>query len=145
MDEKDKAKQRKYIRHSADLPIEIQMGDLVTHKTEYLNNVSFGGLSFKSGTPVELGTVIKIKIPLTRPVFETTGKVKWCECDKDHYDVGVEFITPKDMFKIRMLEQICHIENYKKKIKDKDGRNVTGEQAALEWIRKYADKFPQDK
>ncbi|MGA2090099.1 MAG: PilZ domain-containing protein [Endomicrobiales bacterium] len=141
------SEKRKYIRHSADMPIEIKLQDLVTHRTEYLNEISFGGLSFRSSIPVPIDTVIDIRIPLVRPVFSTTGKVVWCRPnanDKTVFDIGVQFIGPKDSFKIRMLEQICHIENYKKELCKKTGQPVTGEQAALEWIRKYADKFPRN-
>jgi hypothetical protein len=56
----------------------------------------------------------------------------------------VQFTAPTDSFKVRMLEQICHIEVYKKELRKKQGRRVTGEQAAIEWINKYAEKFPKD-
>ena len=135
---------RKFIRHAAGLPIEIALGDLVAHKKEYLNNISFGGLSFKSRESVETGTLINIRIPLVRPMFTATGKVAWCRKEGAVFNVGVKFVTPADGFKIRMLEQICHIETYKKELRKTAGHHVTGEQAALEWIRKYADKFPKD-
>ena len=135
---------RKFIRHGASLPIKVGLGDLVTHKKEYLNNISFGGLSFKSREEVKIGTVIDVRIPLTRPVFESKGKVTWCVKNVKHFDVGVQFTAPADTFKVRMLEQICHIELYKKELRKKQGRKITGEQAAIEWISKYADKFPKD-
>jgi hypothetical protein len=135
---------RRFIRHCADLPIEIMMSSLVTHKKEYLNDIGQGGLSFKSQAPLANGTIIEIRIPLTRPVFCAQGKVVWCKKNIDYYDVGIEFVGNKDPFKIRMVEQICHIENYKREIREKEGRILTGEQAALEWIRKYADKFPRE-
>jgi hypothetical protein len=137
---------RNFIRHMADMPIEIRLQDIVTHRTEYLNEISFGGLSFRSAIQVPLDTIIDIRIPLVRPVFSAQGKVVWCRPDgkdKTIFDIGVEFLGPKDSFKIRMLEQICHIENYKQELAEKTGRPVTGEQAAIEWIRKYADKFPR--
>ena len=135
---------RKFIRHDADIPIEIGLGDLVAHKKEYLNNISFGGLSFKSREEVKIGTVINVRIPLVRPMFESKGVVTWCVKNDEHFDVGVQFTAPADSFKVRMLEQICHIEVYKKELRKKLHRRVTGEQAATEWINKYADKFPKD-
>ena len=42
-----------------------------------------------------------------------------------------------------MVEQICHIEQYKQDVFEKDGRRLSGEQAALEWIEKYATDFPE--
>jgi PilZ domain len=144
MDNSSEKESRKFIRHDAALPIEISLGDIVAHKKEYLNNISFGGLSFKSREEVKIGTVINVRIPLVRPMFEAKGKVTWCVKNDKHFDVGVQFVTPADDFKVRMLEQICHIEVYKKELRKKQGRRVTGEQAAIEWISKYADKFPKD-
>ena len=126
------------------MPVQISLGDVVAHRTEYLNNISFGGLSFRSGIPVEKGTRIKIKIPLVRPIFEADGKVIWCRKGDGTFDVGVKFISPGDNFKIRMLEQVCHIQSYKTEVYEKEKRVLTGEQAALEWIKKYADKFPRE-
>jgi hypothetical protein len=141
---------RKHVRHEADIPIEVWLGDLVANNKEYLNNISFGGLSFRSHTSVPVKTVIKIRIPLVRPVFEANAEVKWCQPSKTAtgiFDVGVEFIsaaTDKDKFRIRMLEQICHIETYKHEVETAHGRCLSGEEAALEWINKFADKFPKE-
>ena len=44
---------------------------------------------------------------------------------------------------MRMVEQVCHIEHWKKEIREKEGRELTGEQAAMEWIKKYAKDFPR--
>ncbi|MCX5777747.1 MAG: PilZ domain-containing protein [Elusimicrobia bacterium] len=146
IDVNSECEKRNFIRHMADMPIEIHLQDIVAHRTEYLNEISFGGLSFRSTVAVPIDTLVDIRIPLVRPVFSTQGKVIWCRpdaADKTIFDVGVEFVDKKDSFKIRMLEQICHIEDYKKELAAQAGQPVTGEQAALEWIRKYADKFPR--
>jgi len=41
------------------------------------------------------------------------------------------------------VEQICHIEQYKRDMRDQEGRELTGEQAAYEWIERFAAEFPQ--
>jgi len=41
-----------------------------------------------------------------------------------------------------MVEQVCSIESYQKKIYETEGRRLTTEQAAMEWIAKYAAQFP---
>lgn len=139
------SERRAHERHTADMPIEVRLQDIVTHRTEYLSEISFGGLSFRSRAPLAEGTPVDIRIPLVRPVFHAAGRVVWCRpsaADAAVYDVGVEFIGAKDNFRVRMLEQVCHIENFKKELAAQTGRPVTGEQAAIEWIRLYADKFP---
>jgi len=132
---------RKFERRRLEVPVEIALKELVAHQTEYLKDVSIGGLCFIAKAPVKENTVIHIRMPLTRPVFKTSGKVVWCKKVEDHYEVGVAFSEMQDRFKVRMFEQVCHIENYKKEILDHEGRTLTGEQAALEWIAKYAKTF----
>jgi hypothetical protein len=41
-----------------------------------------------------------------------------------------------------MVEQICHIEAYRRNILQTEGRVLDGRSAALEWIDKYAADFP---
>jgi hypothetical protein len=137
-------KKRKSSRHEAGIPIEISMGDLVVNSKEYLKNISVGGLCFKSNVFVKPATPVRIKVPLVHPIFESMSQVIWCKRNGDVYDVGVEFAGPKDLFKIRMLEQICDIEEYKKYALEKEGRVLSSEEAALEWIGKFADKFPEE-
>ena len=69
--------------------------------------------------------------------------VVWSRKHDTHYDVGVEFNNSESKFQVRMLEQICYMEEYKKEILDKDGRVLTSEEAAIEWITKFAAKFPK--
>ena len=134
---------RKYIRHPSDMPLEYELGDIVAHKKEYLNDVSQGGLSFLSSRYIEAGSIIKIQIPIREPMFQADGVVVWCHEKNGSYDVGVKFKEFKTEYGLRMVEQVCHIEHYKKEIFKKEGRKLTGEQAAIEWISKYAKDFPK--
>lgn len=133
---------RNFIRHPSNIPIDFHMEELVTKGNEYLKNVSFGGLSFSSEQELTTGTVISIKIPFIQPVFQAVGRVSWCRPENDQFEVGIEFIDKDDMFRARMVEQICHIEQYKQEVLKKEGRKLNGEEAALEWIEKFAPMFP---
>ena len=132
---------RKYIRHPMDIPIEVVFqGE--SSKND-LNNLGLGGLSFYTHQVYRAGDIVTIKILLVSPAFEVATKVVWCQAQtQGGYDIGVEFISNEDIFKARMVEQICHIEHYKKEVLEKEGRNLDGRQAALEWIEKYAADFP---
>lgn len=131
---------RKYIRHPSDIPIEINGIDM--QDIESLHDVSFGGLSFISKNRIKPDSKISITIKFVTPFFVSLTIVKWCRKHGDHYDVGVSFCDPEDAYRARMIEQICHIEHYKREVLIKEGRKLTGEQAALEWIQRYAAKFP---
>ena len=41
-----------------------------------------------------------------------------------------------------MVEQLCHIEHYRNEVNRKEGRDISSEEAATEWIAQFADKFP---
>ena len=134
---------RKYIRHPTDVPIIYELESVVKDKKEYLSDISVGGLLFKSNMFIDSGTVINIKIPLSHPIFELNGRVVWCRQKTDYYDVGVEFINADDAYRTRLIEQICYIESYKNKVLREEGRLLSGEEAATEWIGRYAADFPQ--
>jgi len=134
---------RNFIRHPSDIPIDFQLEDLVIDDTDYLKNVSHGGLAFHSRRSLPLNSIIRIKIPLIDPVFQTLGKVTWCDAYVDYFEIGIEFLDEEDAFRTRMIEQICHIERYKQEVMEQEGRQLSGEEAAIEWIKKFAKSFPQ--
>jgi hypothetical protein len=133
---------RSYIRHPSDIPIQVTVSDVFDENGQ-LNNVSYGGLAFDAEDPIETGTLLKIHIAVVKPEFEAEGVVTRCSREQDHYVVGIEFTHQNDVFVARMVEQICHIEHYKREVREREGRHLTGHQAAQEWIAKYAGSFPR--
>lgn len=133
---------RKYIRHPSDIPIEFDVGEALMEQQERLNNVSLGGLSFQSKTSLPLGTSVTIRVPSVSQGFEARGQIAWCNRSGMGYDIGVELVDHEQFFHTRMVEQVCHIEHYKREVLKTEGRRLNGEEAALEWIAKYAHLFP---
>ena len=78
-----------------------------------------------------------------QPDFEVRGQVVWCRSESGVFEIGVAFLDPSDLFQVRMVEQICHIEQYKADVLASEGRRLNGEQAAQEWIEKFAGDFPE--
>ncbi len=135
---------RSYIRHPSDIPIHIQVeSSVMNHTRQQLNNVSYGGLAFSNPQPIPLGTLLRMQIDSVQPAFSTEGIVTHCRPEQEGYIVGIEFIHRNDLFVARMVEQICHIEHYKREVAQREGRHLSGQQAAKEWIAKYAAHFPQ--
>jgi len=77
-----------------------------------------------------------------QPGFEARAQVAWCHREGDGFLVGVAFVERGDLFRARMVEQICHIEHYRAEVLTNEGRDLDGEQAAREWIQKFAVDFP---
>lgn len=127
------------------MPIKVTL-DLVEESRgetdETLTNVSLGGLSLFSRQPLEVGRRISVCIPVLQQENYLAGSVAWCEKSENGYEIGLEFEGSRDIFRLRMIEQICHIEHYRKEIKLAEGRELNSEDAAKEWIKRYADDFP---
>ena len=137
---------RQYIRHPIDIPIEFSFDSAVEKRKKhpFLKNVSQGGLCFISDSEIELGSGIQIVIPLCQPTFKASGIVAWCHAaNGGRFDIGIEFHDESIHFTLRMVEQLCHIEQYKQKVLRDEGRELSNEEAAAEWISKYAGQFPQ--
>lgn len=134
---------RSFIRHPSDIPIEYQMDDNGSGAGhEQLNDIGHGGLSFSSSKELAVGAPITIRISHLQPAFEVEGRVAWCRREGSGFAIGVSFLQAGDRFRVRMVEQICHIEHYKSEVLETEGRVISGEQAACEWIDRFADGFP---
>ncbi len=107
-----------------------------------ITNVSLGGLAFISQTPLEVLQRVRLSIPHLRQDTHLVGNVVWCDKSGKNYEVGIEFEKSRDMFRLRMIEQICHIEHYRKEVERLEGRSLSAQEAAGEWISKYAGDFP---
>lgn len=74
--------------------------------------------------------------------FTAEGIVVWCR-EHEGYEVGVRFDETTHGFSLRMVEQLCHIKHYQREVRATEGRELSNEEAALEWIEKYARVFPR--
>ena len=109
---------------------------------ETLTNISLGGLSFISKQALNVFQRVRVCVPLIKEDNFVEGRVIWCEKARNGYEVGLEFDSSKEVFRLRMIEQICHIEHYRKEIEREEGRKLSTEEAAKEWISQYAGDFP---
>ena len=142
----DKSTIRKFIRHPVDVPIQVAL-DWVDDEDDETGdqtttNVSLGGLAFISSKPLEVLQRVRISIPVLQQENHLVGNVVWCEKSGRAYEIGIEFEHSRDVFRLRMIEQICHIEHYRKEVEQHQGRKLSSQEAAREWISKYADDFP---
>ena len=135
---------RQFIRHPSSVPIQlVELDGKIKHGINTLNNVSFGGVCCICAEPIEKGRPVKMRVDCINPEFEINGTIVWCKPKNGAYEIGVEFIVSKDkIFLLRMVEQLCHIEHYRHEVLHNEGRKISSEEAAREWIQKFADDFP---
>lgn len=132
----------RFIRHPVNIPIEVQPLDRRDNSVHHTYNLSVRGLAFDCDQRFSRGDIVGITITFVRPSFEVNARVIWCKARADKFDLGVEFLNEEDAFLARMVEQVCQIENYKRFIHREHGRILSQEEAAQEWVNKFASKFP---
>ena len=136
-------KKRRFVRHPSDIPIEITKTDLPFEGGKpHLRDVSFTGLSFVCREHPKKDSIIHFRIPDVDPVFEADGRVAWSVKESNGHRVGVEFLGKMDAYRGRMVEQVCYIEHYRRELSKEQGLEVGSEEAARDWIKKYAAEFP---
>lgn len=140
---------RQYIRHPTDIPIECSVPDSPdtpdtrAEAKSRMRNVSRSGLCFTTRTRIEPGSQIKLKIPVNNVDFEVIGVVMWRNDMDGSYEMGVKFTDEQTEYSIRMVEQLCHIEQYRQQVQEREGREISSEEAGKEWVKKFASDFPQ--
>lgn len=133
---------RQYIRHPASIPLHYNRSLPDNNEPPRLRDVSTGGLSFRTDEPLARGQRLTLRIDITDPPFTAEGEVVWCQPQDDHFLVGVSFGNHEAAFAVRMVEQVCHIEQYREQIRRTENRHLTTEEAAREWIERHARHFP---
>ncbi|GAV20776.1 PilZ domain protein [Mariprofundus micogutta] len=132
---------RQYYRHPIDIPIQVYPQH---ESAEYapMSDLSEGGLSFQTNVFIEAGKVLRVRIPYVDPPFDAPCVVCWQRPFENGkgFEVGVMFRDEETAFRIKMVQQVCHIKNYQKQ-QSKEGRNISFEEASLEWIGKFAADF----
>jgi hypothetical protein len=134
--------ERGFIRHPADIPIEIDPANAQPPVRRRMKDVSRGGLACRCDQPLPVGARVQVTIALVQPPFSAPGTIVWCRPQDNCCEVGIRFIESDDEFAARMVEQVCYIENYRQEVLCREGRLLDGEAAAREWIERFAASFP---
>lgn len=136
---------REFLRHTVDVPLEVERIGGAEGLTEQGVNVSHGGLAFLSTVCPEVGDILRIRIPTVNPPFDGRARVAWCRPESGKFLVGVQFLESGVAYQSRMVQQVCSIEKYRKDVEEREGRVLTTQQAAAEWIDRYAGRFPDSR
>lgn len=138
---------RQFIRHPVDVPVEIDIEQDATWGAGQgrTHDVSAGGLAPHVAQPVLPGRQVHLSIGYVEPPFHAEAEVAWCRPDgaEGGYELGLSFLDAEVAYLARMVEQLCHIEDYRQSVLRSAGRQLSPEQAAEEWIERYAAQFPE--
>jgi hypothetical protein len=76
-------------------------------------------------------------------VFNIRSKVVSCVKNKETklFNIGVSFYRLYDAFKVKLIEQLYLISEFRDLQSMKHGREISLEEASREWIKRYSDRF----
>ena len=136
---------RHFIRHPICIPLEFQrMKDTAKkkHRSETVN-MSLGGLLFLSRARIAPGTEIVVSLPFKDKVFKVHGSVVRCDRDQESklYQTGISFGRVAEAFKVKLVEQLHFIEEYRCLRSIQLHREVSLQEASREWIQRYSKQF----
>ena len=141
---------RQFIRHPINIPIQVSVlstpapasADMLASPEHTTENIGMGGLAFYGSHHLLPGTLVEIRITDIPDPFVSEARVLWSREGETGTELGVIFLSEDDAYRARMIEQICHIESYRRRVLEEQGRKLTSQEAALEWIHHFAEKFP---
>ena len=142
MDTANSLNKRKFYRHPVNVPIQFQELSAKTLQRSESVDISEGGICFMADKFLAKGVTVSLSIPVQDTVFKITGMVAYCNrvASVNRYRTGIAFQDQNAAFRAKLAEQMLEIKKYQTN-SVKLGKNLSEEDAAREWIAKYAKHF----
>lgn len=127
------------IDHPATQPLDYQV--------RARSRVRAGGggalyLRFRATHPPRAGSQLLLSIEAAGEVHRFHSRVVEVDRSTSPCRVVVCIGRKREAFAARMVEQICHIAHYRQSALTREGRALSEERAASEWIARFATGFP---
>jgi len=136
------SEKREFVRHPSSIPIEVRLLGRA-NRDVHIRDISMGGLAFPYHWPIAPGAPVAIYVPSLVDHIDLKGRVVHCQGKPPDWIIGVAFENSEDVFRMRIVEQICHIEAYRRQVLELEGRSISSDEAAAEWIPAHAAHFPR--
>lgn len=130
-----------FVAHPKDLPFEITLIEDQAFPPSIGERAGFVGITCLASQCFETGCSVRVTLEEIDPNFCVTGRVAWCDQEVGEYRIAIEFPIKDECYCVRMIEQLSQIEHYRRQEKT-HGRRLNYNEAAAEWIQKFAATFP---
>jgi hypothetical protein len=131
-----------FIKHPKRFPLNFRRLRFWQSAKIEIDQNSNTGLTFSSHEYQKPGSIIEVTIPTRKEIHQFMGKVVMVKESDDSYEIGIWLIHTEDAPKLRIVEQICHIELYLNDKRYKEGPFLSKEKLTEEWITRFASGFP---
>lgn len=139
---------RRFIRHPLCFPLTYDVigtapAKITAGKKSTSINISMGGILFASRKPVRPGSAIMLRMPFQDKVFNIRAKVVRCDksLETKLYNIGASFHRMSAAYKVKLIEQLYLISEFRDLRSVQLGREITLERASKEWIKRYSERF----
>ena len=131
-----------FIRHPRTFPMTVKRVWFERRQDKKARYDCDLGLCISSEKYIPTGAILEVTIPLRGEEQKFRGKVVLVRNRGAFFEIGIWLEEKSDAHRVRMVEQICHIETYLKEKHRREGPFVSRERIAEEWISKFAAGFP---
>lgn len=131
-----------FIKHPERFPLKFRRLNFWQASKVEINQDSTTGLTFFSENYLKPGSIVEVTIPTRKEVHVFMGKVVMVKQTNENYEIGIWLINASDAPKLRIVEQICHIELYLNDKRHTEGPFLSKERLTEEWINRFASSFP---
>jgi hypothetical protein len=133
---------RRFYRHPVNVPIQVHELTSRNFQRSESVDISEGGICFMADRFLAKGATVGLSIAVKDTVFKINGQVAYCNrvAAVNLYRTGIAFQDQNDAFRAKLAEQMLQIKEYQA-TSAKLGKNLSEEDAAREWIAKYAKHF----
>ena len=141
--ESEQDKLDRFIYHPTGYPLACRRLWFKHKQDDYLGEEPGNiGLCFISEKYIKPGTSLEICINLRGEDHKFYGKVVLVKNLEDRFEIGLWLSSKTESAKIRIVEQICHIEAYLQHKRYREGPFISRERVTEEWISRFAATFP---
>lgn len=132
-----------FIHHPTGVPIEVRRIWLGRWRPPGSQERSDIGFIFESDHYLPPGATIEVSIPTRAGTQQFRGKVVLVRHTGECHEIGLWLPVAEEAGRMRIVEQICHIEAYLQQKKYAEGPYALNrERVAAEWIDRYAGNVP---
>lgn len=131
---------KRFINHPAEFPIVVSTAGSERCDQTSLCHLSDGCLTCHLLRAFSTGEPVTLEVPAICQPCTLLGNVANCHRCGEGFRLNIRFEDDDEIFKSKMLEQVCQIEHYRRELLRK-GRALDRETAAYEWIEQYSDQF----
>ncbi len=127
------------IYHPKQVPVEIR--EVKVRRAVQCESV--GELAVQHSGKISVGSQVLLSLYLAESEVSLHGRVIWLVGSAGNYLIGITFNGRREAYRMRMIEQLYHIQTYQQAVARQAGRLLTDEEAAREWIMRFSKDFPE--